>query len=152
MRRSPAGPAAPTDWANPDSASIVGFLPPAINCKTLAIKSSRVATREDLMASVLQLMGGGKKPTIDAESGFAQSVGAAGPAGDLRMVLNLEKIVPSPYFRSYWVQENISGMKSYTAVVSDLFRSGKEYREERVLLKKAGEAGSTTDNGKAVSD
>ena len=111
-----------------------------------------LATREDLMASVLQLMAGGKNPTIDAEPWFAQSVGAAGPAGDLRMVLNLEKIVPSPYFRSYWVQENISGMKSYTAVVSDLFRSGKEYREERVLLKKVGEAGSTTDKGKAVSD
>ncbi len=84
-----------------------------------------LATREDLMASALQLMAGGKDRTIDAEPWFAQSVAAAGPVGDLRMILNLEKIVPSPYFRSYWVQQNISEMKSYSAAVSDLFRSGK---------------------------
>lgn len=111
-----------------------------------------LATREDLMASALQLMAGGKNQTIDAEPWFAQSVAATGPVGNLRMVLNLEKIVPSPYFRSYWVQQNITGMKSYTAAVSDLFRSGKEYREERVLLKKVGEARSTPDKGEAVSD
>jgi hypothetical protein len=111
-----------------------------------------LATREDLMASALQLMAGGKDRTIGAEPWFAQSVAAAGPVGDLRMVLNLEKIVPSPYFRSYWVQQNISDMKSYTASVSDLFRSGKEYREERVLLKKAGDAGAITDQGEEVSD
>ncbi len=103
-----------------------------------------LATREDLMASTLQRMAGGngegKDSTIDAEPWFARSVAAAGPVGDLRMVLNLEKIVPSPYFRSYWVQQNISDMKSYSASVSDLFRSGNEYREERVLLKKLGDA------------
>jgi hypothetical protein len=111
-----------------------------------------LATREDLMAGALQLMAGGKDRTIDAEPWFAQSVAAAGPVGDLRMVLNLEKIVPSPYFRSYWVQQNITGMKSYASAVSDLFRSGKEYREERVLLKKAGDASSTADKGEDVSD
>ena len=87
--------------------------------------------------------GEGKDSTIDAEPWFARSVAAAGPVGDLRMVLNLEKIVPSPYFRSYWVQQNISDMKSYSASVSDLFRSGNEYREERVLLKKLGDAAAT---------
>lgn len=110
-----------------------------------------LATREDLMASALQLMAGGKDRTIDAEPWFAQSVAAAGSVGDLRMVLNLEKIVPSPYFRSYWVQQNISAMKSYDAAVSDLFRSGKEYREERVLLKRTG-AASTNQQGEEVSD
>jgi hypothetical protein len=111
-----------------------------------------LATREDLMASALQLMAGGKDRTIGAEPWFAQSVAAAGPAGDLRMALNLEKIVPSPYFRSYWVQQNISDMKSYAAAVSDLFRSKKEYREERVLLKKTGDAPSTNEQGEEVSD
>jgi hypothetical protein len=115
-----------------------------------------LATREDLMASTLQLMaggnGGGKDGTIDAEPWFARSVAAAGPVGDLRMVLNLEKIVPSPYFRSYWVQQNISEMKSYAASVSDLFRSGNQYREERVLLKKPGDAAATNDQGEEVSD
>ena len=59
-----------------------------------------------------------------------QSVTAAGAVGDLRMVLNLDKIVPSPYFRSYWVQQNVTDMRAYTAAVSDLFRSKQEYREE----------------------
>jgi len=111
-----------------------------------------LATREDLMASALQLMAGGKDRAIDAEPWFSQSVAAAGPTGDLRMVLNLEKIVPSPYFRSYWVQQNATAMKSYVAAVSDLYRSGKEYREERVLLKKTSAAASTKEQGEEVSD
>jgi hypothetical protein len=96
-----------------------------------------LATREDLLAGALQLMAGGKNPAIEAEPWWTQSVAAAGPAGDLRMVLNLEKIVPSPYFRSYWIQKNVTEMKQYGAAVSDLFRTAGEYREERVLIKKA---------------
>ncbi|MGA9798860.1 MAG: hypothetical protein WBQ68_07605 [Terriglobales bacterium] len=109
-----------------------------------------LTTREDLMAGTLQLIAGAKNQTIEAEPWFARSVAAAGPVGDLRMVLNLEKIVPSPYFRSYWVQQNITSMKSYAAAVSDLFRSGNEYREERVLVKKV--ADPADDQGVAVSD
>jgi hypothetical protein len=111
-----------------------------------------LATREDLMARALQLMAGGKGRTIDAEPWFSESVSAAGPVADLRMVLNLEKIVPSPYFRSYWVQQNVTDMKSYVAAVSDLYRSGKEYREERVLLRKTGDAHLTKEQGEEVSD
>ena len=66
---------------------------------------------------------------------------AANPAqvarGDLRMVLNLDKIVQTPYFRSYWVQRNITEMKQYTSAVSDLYRTRESYREERVLLRRA---------------
>src|SRR6267378_8212536 len=102
------------------------------------------------MASALQLIkeGTGRRidapgietRSIEAESWWSQSVAAAGAAGDLRMVLNLDKIVPSPYFRSYWIQRNITDMKQYSAAVCDLFLSGKEYREERVLLKKSAAA------------
>jgi len=110
-----------------------------------------LATREDLLAGALQLMAGRKDHAVEADPWFAQSTAAAGPAGDLRMVLNLEKIVPSPYFRSYWVQQNITDMQPYAAAISDLFRSGKEYREERVLLKKVGAAASSN-AGEEVSD
>lgn len=110
-----------------------------------------LATREDLMAGALQLMSGSKDRTIEAEQWWSQSVGAAGPAGDLRLVLNLEKIVPSSYFRSYWVQRNITEMKQYSAAVSDLFRSRKEYREERVLVKKSPSAvEASADTGTAA--
>jgi hypothetical protein len=113
-----------------------------------------LATREDLLAGALQLMAGSKDRTIEAEQWWSQSVAAGGPVGDLRMVLNLEKIVPSPYFRAYWIQRNITDMKQYSAAVSDLFRSGGEYREERVLLKKSAAAGnaSTDDAAAAVAD
>jgi hypothetical protein len=96
-----------------------------------------LATREDLMVGALQRMAGSKENTIETEAWYSQSIASAGAAGDLRLVLNLEKIVPSPYFRSYWIQENITQMKQYSSAICDLVRSGKEYREERVLLKKA---------------
>jgi len=110
-----------------------------------------LATREDLMAGALVLIAGSKNPTIETESWWTRSLGAAGNPGDLRMVLNLEKIVPSPYFRSYWIQKNITDMKSYSAAVSDLFLSGSEYREERVLIKKTQGSGATpTGDGSAA--
>ena len=103
-----------------------------------------LATREDLLAGALQLMAGGDAHSVEAEPWWSQSVAAAGPEGDLRMVLNLEKIVPSPYFRSYWIQQNITDMKQYAAAISDLTLSGKEYREERVLLRKGSTTGDTS--------
>jgi len=95
-----------------------------------------LATREDLIAGALQLMSGNKDRTIESEPWWSRSVAATGQPGDLRMVLNLDKLVPSPYFRTYWVQQNITDLKQYSAAVSDLFRSRKQYREERVLLRK----------------
>jgi len=110
-----------------------------------------LATREDLLAGALQLIAGGDARSIESEPWWSQSVAAAGKEGDLRMVLNLEKIVPSPYFRSYWVQQNITDMKQYSAAISDLIRSGNEYREERVLLRRTpATAGATNGTGSTV--
>jgi hypothetical protein len=95
-----------------------------------------LSTREDLMAGALQLMAGKQDRTVAAEQWWAQSTAAAGQAGDLRMVLNLEELVPNGYFRTYWVQQNITNLKQYSASVSDLYRSSKQYREERVLIRK----------------
>jgi hypothetical protein len=95
-----------------------------------------LATREGLMAGALQMLAGSAEHGMEAEGWWSRSIAAAGTAGDLRIVLNLEKIVPSPYFRSYWIQQNITEMAQYSAAISDLTRDGKEYREERVLLRK----------------
>lgn len=95
-----------------------------------------LATREDLLAGALQLLTGANTHSLEEESWWARPVSVAGKPGDLRMVLHLEKIVPSPYFRSYWIQRNITALKPYGTAISDLTRSGSEYREERVLLKK----------------
>ncbi|HEV2234070.1 MAG TPA: hypothetical protein VGV68_11765 [Terriglobia bacterium] len=128
-----------------------------------------LATREDLMAGALQLMAGsnvggqasaqnGAKKSGAGETGakdgspndrsirdeawWSRSVTAAGPPGNLRMVLNLEKLAGSPYLRSYWVQQNITDMKQYSAALSGLFISHEAFREERVLLKKESGKGS----------
>jgi hypothetical protein len=111
-----------------------------------------LATREDLVRGALELMSGSKDLTIETEPWWSQSVAAAGPAGELRMVLNLEKLVPSPYFRTYWVQQNITDLKQYSAAVSDLFRSRKEYREERVLIAKAARAPALDTAARATAE
>jgi hypothetical protein len=110
-----------------------------------------LATREDLMAGALQLMKGGSGHAMESEAWWSQSISAAKEAGDLRMVLNLEKIVPSPYFRSYWVQQNITDLKQYTAAISDLTLSGKEYQEERILLRKTRTPAESLQNARPAS-
>jgi len=95
-----------------------------------------LATREDLMAGALQLITGKQGLTVQSEEWFAQSTASAGQAGDLRMVLDLRSLVPNGYFRTYWVQQNITDLSQYSAAVSDLFRSSQQYREERILIRK----------------
>jgi hypothetical protein len=98
-----------------------------------------LSTREDLVAGVLDRLATASLHSLANEGWFAEAVKqAAVERGDLRMVLNLEMIVSSPYFRSYWVQRNITEMKQYASAVSDLYRTSQTYREERVLLRRAG--------------
>jgi len=95
-----------------------------------------LATREDLMAGALTLISGKPDRNVESEQWWALSTGASPQAGDLRMVLDLGKLVPNGYFRTYWVQQNITDLSQYSAAVSNLFRDGKQYREERVLIRK----------------
>jgi hypothetical protein len=95
-----------------------------------------LATREDLLAGALRLMSGKQERTLESESWWKQSTTASNQAGDLRMVLDLQTLVPNGYFRTYWVQQNITDLSQYSAAVSDLFRAANEYREERVLIRK----------------
>src|SRR5262249_17080723 len=131
---------------DPDSEREVAF---AVNGDYLLL-----ATREDLLAGALRLMAGSKDRTIESEPWWNRSVSSAGRAGDLRLVLNLEKIVPSPYLRSYWIQKNITEMRQYSSAVSDFFLAGQEYREERVLVKASSSSNveTTADGSAAVAD
>jgi hypothetical protein len=96
-----------------------------------------LATREDLLAGALTLLAGKGTNPLSSEGWFTKAVAAAAKPGDLRMVMNLEAIVKTPQFNSYWIQENVDEIKSrYSAGVSDLFRTPSEYREERVLVLK----------------
>ena len=94
-----------------------------------------LATREDLVAGALALMQQPAERNVANEPWYAGTVAAAHRApGDLRMTLNLAKIVPSPYFRSYWLPQNITETKQYSAALNDLYREKGDLREERVLL------------------
>ena len=130
---------------DPESQRVVAF---AISGDYLLL-----ATREDLMADALQLIAGKQDRTVESESWWTQSTRATGPTGDLRIVLDLQTLVPNGYFRTYWVQQNITDLSQYSAAVSDLFRSGKEYREERVLIRKKEPAQTySTDSLAAAAD
>lgn len=97
-----------------------------------------LATREDLLAGALQLMQHSSDASLHTEPWYTIATAAAIPSGRvqpaLRMTLNLARILPTPYFQSYWVQQNISELKSYSSAVSDLYLTRQNFREERVLI------------------
>ena len=109
-----------------------------------------LATREDLMVGALTLMAAQGKPPADgtqslaAEPWFAEARSAAKEPGDLRMTLNLEKIVRTPYFRSYWIQQNVTEMAQNRSAVADLHMDSENFREERVLLPKSPQESAAT--------
>jgi hypothetical protein len=93
-----------------------------------------LATREDLLAGALQLMGGSGN-SAKAERWYDQATKAAGSPGELRLVLNMEDLLATPQFRSYWIQRNVSDLRQFRAGVVDLQRSAGEIREERVFVR-----------------
>jgi hypothetical protein len=103
-----------------------------------------LATREDLVANALQLMQHPGEASLHTEPWYTTAIAAAMPAGrtqpSLRMTLNLTRILPSPYFRSYWIQQNIAELKAYSSAVSDLYLTKQNFREERVLMPIASDA------------
>ena len=109
-----------------------------------------LATREDLMAGALTLLARSTSATtadakdsllpLSSEPWFQDAhAAAARQPGEMRMTLNLEKIVRTPYFRSYWIQRNVSEIKQYRSAVADLYLNAGTngngvFREDRVLL------------------
>ena len=112
-----------------------------------------LGTREDLVAGSLELMSGSKGRTLSQEGWYTQALAAGqAKAGDLRMVLNMEKIAVTPHFRTYWIQNNITEMQSYGSAISDLYREGANYREERVILtKKQADEAALNQSAQAVT-
>jgi hypothetical protein len=112
-----------------------------------------LGTREDLVAGALELMSSSKGRNLRQEGWYAQATAAAAKMpGDLRMVMNLEKLAVTPHFRTYWIQRNITEMQSYSCAISDLFRQGQVYREERVIIpKNQGDEAALAQSAQAVS-
>lgn len=112
-----------------ESGHVMGF---AVVGDTLVL-----STREDLIVRTLQLINRQPERSLHQEAWFTAALAAAPPfSGDLRMVLDMKKISDERHFTSYWIQQNVTEMESYTAAVCDLYREGSAYREQRVLLRK----------------
>jgi len=94
-----------------------------------------LATREDVLAGALALIAGQTAPSISGEPWFDRTVREAKSPGDLRMVMNFEKLSKSPHFRSYWAPQNITELKQYSAAIADAARATGELRENRVLIR-----------------
>ncbi len=90
------------------------------------------------MAKTLTLMSEPGGSSVTGETWYTDSVQAQQERGDLRMVLNLEALVETPHFRSYWIQHNVRELRQYRAGVADLHRSPTRVREERVFLRHEG--------------
>jgi len=96
-----------------------------------------LATREDVLAGALALIAGQAGSAVAGEPWFDKTVRQAKAQGELRMVMNFDKLAKSPHFRSYWVQQNITELSQYTAAISDGGRASGEWREDRALLRRA---------------
>jgi hypothetical protein len=98
-----------------------------------------LATRDDLVAQTLELLAGGSNPSIASDRWYRESTERAqGPAADraeLRLVMNIESLVKSDYFRSYWIQRDASVVRRYWAGLADVRRSGSAITETRVFLR-----------------
>ena len=94
-----------------------------------------LATREDLVANALKLVAGQNEPALAREPWFTSATEASQAQGDVRMALNMRRLLDSTYFRSYWVQRNASELRPYVAGVVDLFRESGQLREQRTLIR-----------------
>ena len=99
-----------------------------------------LATRDDLMAQSLELLAGGRPgsevSSVASDRWYRDATAAASSDfGELRLVMNLEALVKSEYFRSYWVQRNASAVRRYWAGVADVKRSSGDITETRVFLR-----------------
>jgi hypothetical protein len=112
-----------------------------------------LGTRDDLVAQALELLAGGTNPSIASDRWYTNTVAAASNPGELRLVMNLESIVKSVYFRSYWIQRNVSDVSRHWAGLSDISRSDGNLVEDRVFLRApdGAEQNSAVANSSSVS-
>lgn len=103
-----------------------------------------LGTSENYIARALQLMAGQGGGALANENWFQQ---AAQTQGELRMAANLELLVKSPHFRSYWVQRNITELSEFEGAMADLTRNGNVWAERRTLVRKQAKAAG---NGAAL--
>lgn len=108
-----------------------------------------LATRDDLLAQALELLAGSSNPSVASEPWYRETIAAAAGSNprELRLVMNLESLVKSTYFRAYWIQRNASELGKFTAGLADVGRADGNVVENRVFLHAANTAANSTDIG-----
>jgi hypothetical protein len=96
-----------------------------------------VATDDNLMTQTLALLAGQQAPSLAGESWFKDIAAPATTQGSLRLVYNMEQLVSTPQFRTYWIQQTVTEMKQYRAGLCELFETADTFTEKRLLLRKA---------------
>ena len=96
-----------------------------------------LATRDDLVAHALELLAGGKEPSVAQDRWYREPVRLRPAAGEVRLVLNLEPLVNSTYFRSYWIHRNTTVLRTYWTGLADIERTPTAITEKRLFLRTA---------------
>jgi hypothetical protein len=104
-----------------------------------------LATRDDLVAQALELLAGGSNPSVASERWYRDTTAAATEPNpsELRLVMNLESIAKSVYFRSYWIQRNASEVRQYAAGLADIGRAADGNVVENRIFLRAGDGEAT---------
>lgn len=94
-----------------------------------------LATRDDLVAQALELVAGASNPSVASDRWYRDATASAQSAGEVRLVMNLESLVKSVYFRSYWIQRNASEIRPYRTGIADVRHTADGLVETRSFLR-----------------
>ena len=94
-----------------------------------------LSTSAELLAGALERINGADEPSVVSEAWYSDAVAESSGRGDVRLVYNLRTLVRTPYFRSYWVHQNITELSAFRAGLVDIDRGAGEISERRVLLR-----------------
>ena len=103
-----------------------------------------ISTAEEQMARTLALVSGSQGAALSTEPWFSDVTTQARLQGDLRLVYHLDALLPTPQFRTYWLQQNTSALKEFTSGTADLFNNPNVFEEQRVLLRRTPETLSSS--------
>ena len=101
------------------------------------------------MAQTLSLLSGQKTASVGTEPWFTTATQQAVTTGELRLVYNLDALLPTPQFRTYWIQRNVSELKPFSSGISDLFVRAAGFDEQRAVLRKVESTPASADNSLA---
>lgn len=109
-----------------------------------------LASDETRMADALALLSGQNGASISTEPWFKAATQKAQTSwheqGDLRLVYNLDALIPTPQFRTYWIQRNVSELKAFSAGISDLSEQKEGFEEHRALICKLPNNSASSDH------